>query len=205
MKRSALLLSCLLSIMTALVAQSVSAQGDAGAGAGKVALCETCHGPAGNSLIPANPKLAGQNATYLIKQLSDYKSGARQDPTMSAMVAALSEQDIQDIAAYYSTQVIEVTGANPENLDLGQQLYRAGNAEINSAACTACHAPNGAGNAPAGFPALGGQHTEYTLAQLRAFRAGQRDNDLNSMMRTVVERLTDAELEALANYISGLH
>ncbi len=207
MKKSVTLLSWLFSLAALSVVQVAGAQGDAAAGATKVAICATCHGNGGNSQIPMNPSLAGQNANYLVKQLQEYQSGARQNPTMSAMVGGLSEQDIEDIAAYYSSQARQITGAqnDQESLALGEALYRAGNGEIGAAACTACHSPTGRGNAPAGFPALGGQHSEYTLTQLRAFRAGDRDNDLNGMMRTVVERLTDAELEALANYVAGLH
>jgi cytochrome c553 len=121
------------------------------------------------------------------------------------MVASLSDQDIADIAAWYASQEVTLEGADPAMLELGEQIYRAGNAEIGVAACSACHAPDGSGNAPAGFPSLSGQHPEYTLLQLEAFRAGERANDSNSMMRGVVERLTDAELEALASYVSGLN
>jgi len=188
-----------------LMVNTAMAQGNAAAGEAKTPLCASCHGPNGNSQIPTNPNLAGQNAAYLIKQLNDYKSGARQDPTMTAMVAGLSEQDILDIAAYYAAQQSTVQGANPESIALAETLYRGGNQEIAVTACSACHSPTGQGNAPAGFPALSGQHPQYTLTQLKAFRAGDRDNDSNSMMRSVVERLTDRELEALASYVSGLH
>ncbi len=187
------------------IAQTASAQGDAAAGEAKVALCATCHGVGGNSQIPENPKLAGQNANYILKQLEDYKSGARENITMSAMVGALSEQDMQDIAAYYASQQVEISAAEPESIELGETIYRAGNKEITVAACTACHSPTGRGNGPAGFPALSGQHSIYTLTQLKAFRSGERDNDMNGMMRIVVERLTDKELEALANYVAGLN
>lgn len=187
------------------IAQTASAQGDAAAGEAKVALCATCHGVGGNSQIPENPKLAGQNANYILKQLEDYKSGARENITMSAMVGALSEQDMQDIAAYYASQQVEISAAEPESIELGETIYRAGNKEITVAACTACHSPTGQGNGPAGFPALSGQHSIYTLTQLKAFRSGERDNDMNGMMRIVVERLTDKELEALANYVAGLN
>lgn len=188
-----------------LSASLALAQGNAAAGQGKSALCASCHGADGNSAIPENPRLAGQNATYLIKQLRDYKSGARNNPTMTAMVASLNDQDILDIAAWYSSQTPVVGTADPAQVELAETLYRAGNPDIDAAACTACHSPTGKGNAPAGFPSLSGQHPQYTLTQLRAFRAGERANDLNGMMRTVVERLTDRELEALANYVSGLH
>jgi cytochrome c553 len=185
--------------------QLTLAQGDAAAGQAKSALCSTCHGSDGNSELAVNPKLAGQSASYLVKQMTDYKSGARSNPTMSAMVLSLSDEDMQDIAAWYSSQQVTLQGADPEALQLGESLYRAGNKELSVAACSACHSPTGQGNAPAGFPSLSGQHAEYTLQQLKNFRAGERQNDLSSMMRSVVERLTDKELEALASYVSGLN
>lgn len=191
--------------LSSLTTPMVLAQGDAEAGASKIALCATCHGADGNSEIPMNPKLAGQSASYLAKQLRNYQSGERQNATMAGMAATLSEQDILDISAYYAAQKPTLEGADPELLELGEALYRSGNPELGVAACSACHAPTGAGNGPAGFPALGGQHVEYTLQQLQMFRSGERANDLNGMMRTTVERLTDSELEALASYVSGLH
>jgi len=192
-------------LFTGLLAGSAFGQGDAAAGQAKSALCATCHGADGNSAIAMNPKLAGQNASYLVKQLNDYKSGARVNATMAAMAAGLSNEDIADIAAWYSSQQPTLQGADPASLELGASLYRGGNEELSIAACSACHSPSGQGNGPAGFPALGGQHPEYTLLQLKAFRSGERANDNSAMMRTIVERLTDSELEALANYVSGLH
>ena len=185
--------------------QLAFAQGNPAAGQTKAALCATCHGAEGNSELAINPKLAGQNAAYIIKQLKDYKAGVRSNPTMSAMVLNLSEGDMEDIAAWYSSQQVTLQGADPDIVELGESLYRAGNKELAVPACSACHSPTGRGNAPAGFPSLGGQHAEYTLEQLKNFRAGVRQNDGNSMMRAVVERLTDRELEALASYVSGLH
>jgi len=181
------------------------AQGDAAAGQAKSALCSTCHGADGNSELSMNPKLAGQGANYIVKQLMDYKSGARENATMAAMVGSLSPQDMQDIAAWYSSQQVTLSGADAEKLELGQRIYRGGNKELGVAACTACHSPTGSGNAPAGFPSLSGQHVDYTLTQLKSFRSGERANDNASMMRSVVERLTDKELEALASYVSGLN
>ena len=141
----------------------------------------------------------------MVKQLMDFKSGVRPSPTMAAMVLSLSDQDMQDIAAWYASQQVTLGGAEPAALELGASLYRAGNKDLAVAACSACHSPTGQGNAPAGFPALGGQHAEYTLQQLKDFRSGVRQNDTSSMMRSIVERLTDRELEALASYISGLN
>ncbi|MFT5937139.1 MAG: cytochrome c553, partial [Pseudohongiellaceae bacterium] len=108
-------------------------------------------------------------------------------------------------AAWYSSQQVTLSGADAETLELGQRIYRGGNKELGVAACTACHSPTGSGNAPAGFPSLSGQHVDYTLTQLKSFRSGERANDNASMMRSVVERLTDKELEALASYVSGLN
>ena len=195
-----------LSIVFAFAAtQPLFAQGDAAAGQAKSALCATCHGAEGNSEISINPKLAGQNVNYLIKQLRDYQSGNRVNATMSAMVAALTDQDILDIAAWYSSQQVTLEGADLEMLELGETIYRGGIKDLSVAACSACHSPTGSGNAPAGFPSLSGQHPDYTLMQLKAFRSGERQNDSNSMMRSIVERLTDRELEALSSYVSGLN
>ena len=110
-----------------------------------------------------------------------------------------------DLAAWYSSQKVTLLGASLESLELGEKIYRAGVRELSVAACSACHSPTGSGNAPAGFPSLSGQHPDYTLMQLKAFRAGERQNDSSAMMRSVVERLTDKELSALANYVSGLN
>ena len=188
-----------------LIPNLLLAQGDAAAGQAKSALCGSCHGADGNSPLAMNPKLAGQSARYMVKQLQDFKSGARAGVTMAAMVLSLSDQDMEDLAAWYSSQQPTLQGANPESIELAQRLYRAGNSEIAVAACSACHSPPGKGNAPAGFPSLSGQHAEYTLQQLKDFRSGVRQNDGGEMMRTVVERLTDKELEALASYVSGLN
>lgn len=192
-------------LLGSFVPSLVLAQGDAAAGQAKSALCSTCHGADGNSELSINPKLAGQSANYIVKQLMDYKSGARANATMAAMVGSLSPQDMQDIAAWYSSQQVTLAGADAETLELGQRIYRGGNKELGVAACAACHSPTGSGNEPAGFPSLSGQHVDYTLAQLKSFRSGARANDNSSMMRSVVERLTDKELEALASYVSGLN
>jgi len=187
-----------------LIPNLLLAEGDAAAGQAKSALCGSCHGVDGNSLMAMNPKLAGQSARYMVKQLQEFKSGARESAIMSSMVLSLSDQDMEDIAAWYSSQQPTIQGANPESIELAERLYRGGNSEIAVAASSACHSPTGKGNAPAGFPLLSGQHAEYTLQQLKNFRSGARQNDGSAMMRTVVERLTDKELEALASYVSGL-
>lgn len=200
-----LVIALIFAVFGGFIPNLVLAQGDAAAGQAKSALCASCHGADGNSQLTMNPKLAGQNASYMVKQLKDFKSGARAGVTMSAMVGNLSEQDMEDIAAWYSSQQGTVQGADPASLELAETLYKAGNKEISVAACSACHSPTGKGNAPAGFPALSGQHSAYTLQQLKDFRSGVRQNDVGGAMRTTVERLTDKELEALASYVSGLN
>lgn len=182
-----------------------AAQGDAAAGQAKAALCGSCHGVDGNSALAMNPKLAGQGAGYLYKQLVEFKSGARENATMAAMVMNLSDQDMLDLAAFYASQQVTIGGADPAKIGLGESLYRAGNKELGVAACASCHSSDGTGNAPAKFPAVGGQHAEYTLSQLKAFRSGMRNNDMGAMMRSTVERLTDTELDALASYLEGLN
>ena len=184
--------------LSSIAPQLLFAQGDAAAGQAKSALCATCHGADGNSQLSINPKLAGQNASYLVKQLMDYKSGARANPTMTAMVAALTDQDVLDIAAWYSSQQVSLLGADLETLELGETLYRAGIKDLSVAACSACHSPTGNGNGPAGFPSLSCQHSEYTPLQLRAFRSGERQTDLRDMMRPVIDRLKSKVLKALA-------
>ena len=200
-----IVIAVLSTVLAGLVPNLLLAQGDAAAGQAKSALCGSCHGADGNSPLAMNPKLAGQSARYMVKQLQDFKSGARAGAIMASMVLSLSDQDIEDIAALYSSQQPTIQGADPESIELAERLYRAGNSEIAVAACSACHSPTGKGNAPAGFPSLSGQHAEYTLQQLKAFRSCVRPNDGGEMMRTVVERLTDKELEALASYVSGLN
>jgi cytochrome c553 len=181
------------------------AAGDAEAGKAKSATCMACHGADGNSAAPNFPKLAGQHASYIAKQLADYKSGARQDATMSAMAAPLSEQDMLDLAAFYSSQQVQIGTAAEDKVELGETVYRSGNMATGVSACAACHSPTGSGNAMANFPSLQGQHADYTVAQLKNFRAGARANDAGSMMRSIAAKMTDAEIEAVAQYIQGLN
>ena len=181
------------------------AVGDAAAGKGKSVTCQGCHGADGNSANPLWPKLAGQHPNYIAKQLADFKSGARKDPTMSAMVAPLSEADMQNLAAFYSGQVLKVGAANEKLVAKGERIYRGGNAESGVAACIACHGPRGAGNPAARYPAVGGQHAAYVEKSLKDFKSGARSNDAGDIMQAVAARMTDAEVKAVAEYISGLH
>lgn len=195
-------------LVTAVIlglAGTAHAQGNAAAGQAKAATCAACHGADGNSVNPIWPKLAGQHASYLAKQLAEFKAGTRQDPTMAGMAAPLSDQDIQDLAAYFASQTVAIGSADPEKAAAGKKLYLGGDVERGISACMACHGPNGAGNPGAKFPALAGQHPQYVIKALQDFRSGTRSNDMNSMMRDVAARMTDADIEAVAAYISGLH
>lgn len=183
---------------------TVAAQGDAAAGQAKAAVCGACHGADGNSMIGTFPKLAGQNARYLVKQMKDIKSGDRPVVTMTGQLDSFSDQDMQNVAAYFESQTVKLGTAKAELVALGEKLYRSGSKRKGVSACTACHSPTGSGNAPAGYPSLKGQHAEYTAAQLKAFRAGERSNDAEKIMRDNAELLSDKDIEALASYISGL-
>ncbi len=184
--------------------QSALAAGDASAGKSKAAVCAACHGADGNSPSDAYPKLAGQGEAYLLKQLMNFKSGERQNAFMAPMVAPLSEQDMADLAAYFSSQKI-LPGATPEEyIELGQSIYRGGNKESGVPACMACHGPNGSGMPAAKWPALSGQYSAYVEAQLKAFAAGDRNNDPSNMMGDIASRMTEEEMKAVSAYVSGL-
>ena len=198
-------LSYTLYLSLLLVVNTVEAAGDAEAGKEKSALCAACHGADGNSPNPMWPSLAGQHAEYTEKQLHEFKNGTRKNPQMTPMAMPLSDQDIQDLAAYFAVQEPKPAYADPDLLALGERLYRAGNPKTGLAACMACHGPAGAGNPAAKYPGIGGQHAEYTAAQLRAFKAEQRHNDTNSMMRGVAGKMTSEEIQAVSNYIQGLY
>lgn len=168
-------------------------------------VCAGCHAADGNSVSPVNPVLAGQHADYIVKQLADFKANAeRKNPVMLGMAASLSPQDMKNLGAYFEAQKPKTRAAkDPALVKLGQQIYRGGIMAKGVAACTSCHGPNGAG-IPAQFPRVAGQHPEYTSAQLQGFRAGERANDPNRMMRTIAARLSDPEIKAVSEYIAGL-
>lgn len=184
--------------------------GDAAAGKDSIAVCSACHGADGNSAVPTFPKLAGQGERYLLKQLQDIRDGARPVATMAGQLDGKSDQQLADIAAFYSSQPASGGQTDPELLALGQKVYRAGVADRKVAACTACHSPTGKGNAPAGYPSLAGQHAEYIATQLKMYRKGYEDetgrtNDGDSkIMRTTAFGLSDKEIEAVSSYIAGL-
>ena len=191
-------------VLLACSAPSSLAVGDPAAGQQKSAACGACHGPDGNSNNPMWPMLAGQHVEYAKKQLEDFQAKRRENAQMSPMAAPLSEQDISDVSAYFASQKTRTGTTAPEQMDLGQRLYRAGNAKNGLPACMACHGPNGAGNPAAVYPALHGQHAEYTSAQLKAFKAEQRANDPNGVMRDIAAKMSNAEIDAVSSYIQGL-
>ncbi len=197
-----LLISLLVSLGITGVAH---AAGDAAAGQTKTAVCAACHTADGNSVVGNFPKLAGQNETYLLKQLNDIKGGKRTVVEMTGLLDALSEQDLADIAAYFSSKKVAVGQAAADQVAAGEAIYRAGVAAKGLAACTACHGPNGKGVEAAGFPSLSGQHAVYIESTLKKFAAGDRANDPASMMRDVAAKLSDAEMKAVAQYVQGLY
>ncbi len=205
-----------IALLATLMTQFAVAGGDAVAGKGKTQVCSACHGAEGNSPAATFPKLAGQNEKYLLKQMQDIKNGTRPVPTMVGQLDSMSDEDLADIAAYYASQANSGGQAEVAKVALGQKVYRAGVSATGVAACTACHGARGTGNAPAGFPALAGQHAGYIADQLRKFRIGAentleensngRTNDGDAgMMRDVAARLSDNEIDAVSSYIAGLH
>lgn len=170
-------------------------------------ICAACHGADGNSTISANPKLSGQDTAYLLKQLDDYAKpasdkGARVNGIMTGILGGISVADRLHVAAYYASQPHKPGAArNRDTLELGQRIYRAGVPERGVPACSGCHSPSGVG-IPAQYPRLAGQHAEYTVAQLKAFHDGTRRN--NVPMAQIAGRLTDAEMNAVADYVAGL-
>jgi len=203
----------------ALAATAVSAEeakpavykGDAARGQPLAsAVCGACHGPDGNSPTSANPKLAGQHPAYLYKQMKNFQVGPdgkseRVNAIMNGMIAPYTDEQLKDFAAYFAEQK-QVGGEMKQRdaLELGKRLYRGGDASKGLPACAACHGPTGSG-IPAQYPRIAGQFAEYTEAQLKAFRISERANDPNKMMQMVAERMTDAEIRAVADYIAGLH
>ena len=171
-------------------------------------VCAACHAADGNSLIPANPKLSAQHPDYLAKQLHNFKvkpgakEAERANAVMAAFATGLSDSDIRNVSAYLGAQALKPAVAkSKDTVELGRKIYRGGIAEKGVPACAGCHSPNGAG-IPAQYPRLGGQHAEYTEAQLVAFRGGVRKN--NAQMMGISARLSDLEMKAVSDYIAGL-
>ncbi len=218
----------LIALGMVVLAQGAMAAGDAAAGKSKSAVCGACHGADGNSLVPSFPKLSSLGEKYITKQLRDIQAwdkaeGDAKDktgravPEMVGQLTNSSDQDLQDLAAYFTSQKRQISGAKElqvkvnagikvDAIKLGTRVYRGGNAETGVPACTGCHSPRGLGNGPAGYPNLSGQHAAYVEKQLRHFRAGERTNGGDTrVMRQVAEHMSDAEIIAVSNYISGLH
>lgn len=165
-------------------------------------VCAACHGADGNSVASANPTLAGQHAKYIENQLQAFKKGDRKNPIMLGMATPLSDQDMKNVAAYFSSQKVKPReAADKSQIPLGKKLYLAGNPATKVPACMACHGPAGRG-IPDQYPALGSQHAGYVVAQLNAFKAGT--DRKNQIMADIAMRMSDAEMKAVAEYISGL-
>ena len=176
--------------------------GNVAAGKDKALVCAACHGADGNSLVPMYPSLAGQSANYIAKQLADFKSGNRKDPVMAGMVAALSKEDMNDLAAFFAVQ--STNAGTGESNEVGHKLYIGGDADKGVTACIACHGVAGKGMKQAGFPSITGQSKDYLKKQLASFRDGSRGNDNNGIMRNIAIKLSDADIEAVAQYITSL-
>jgi len=187
----------------------VLASGDPVAGKSTAIICIGCHSIDGNSTNPAYPKLAGQGAGYLEKQLFDFKSGKREETHMTSMVEAITEKDIPNIAAYFSQQKrLSMSNEEPKrkvDSRLGKQIFANGIESKSVSACNGCHGEKAEGNPPIKFPALAGQHAEYITSMLKEFRSARRHNDPGEMMRNIAENLTDREIESLASYLSSLN
>ncbi len=173
-------------------------------------VCAACHGADGNSTASVNPNLAGQGAEYISRQLRNFKAGIRVNPIMQGMVAPLSDAEMAALGVYFSQQKPKgQTAKDPKQVEMAQTIYRAGDAATGLPACAACHSPNGAG-IPKNYPRLSGQHADYTYAQLKAFRTGERGNDKDGkdvqgrIMAQVAQRMSDTQMKALSDYASGL-
>jgi cytochrome c553 len=196
----------LLTWLALLLPAFAFSKGDPAKGQTKALTCSACHGQDGNSMNPEWPNLAGQHEKYIVKSLRAYKDGTRNAVLMASQVAGLSEQDIEDLAAYYSSQALARQTADPALVKQGERIYRGGDMDRGISACIACHGPSGRGNRAAGYPALAGQHATYTANQLLAYRANTRqsDADMDQVMRNVSALLSEAEIKAVASYIQGL-
>lgn len=207
MKNIGLLICLFLGFSTSAIAQ-----GNAENGKAKAVVCGACHGADGNSAISMNPKLAGQHANYLAKQLTEFKLASqtggkegRNNAVMNGMSAALSEQDILDLAAYYSSQEASPGETSEDAVKQGNKFYVGGDMQRGITSCIACHGPKGNGTGLSGFPDISGQHEDYIANQLKSFRSGDRANSLNGMMGDIAMRMTDEDIKLISNYVAGLH
>ena len=194
----------ILSLVMLMLSGVVNAAGNVEAGKAKSGVCVGCHAADGNSVIVANPKLAGQGAAYIAKQLQDFKTNKRDNAVMFGMVQGLSDADMMDLGAFYASNKVKVGKADKNLIKRGEEIYRAGDASKGLSACIGCHGPTGTGNPAAKFPALSGQHADYTVAQLKSFSLGKRANDTGEMMQSISGKMNDADMKAVASYIQGL-
>jgi len=179
--------------------------GDATKGKALSAVCAACHGADGNSTNPDWPKLAGQGEAYMIKQLHDFRADKRSEAAMTPMAKGIaSDEDVLHLAAYFSSQKTKSGTADKEKVELGRAIYKGGVMDSGVAACSACHGPTGMGNWPAKYPKVSGQHAKYIVTQLKNFKSSSRNNDAGKIMRNIALKMTDAEMEAVAEYMSGL-
>lgn len=188
-------------------AQAWSLQGDPAAGQQKSAVCVACHEATGNSVNPVWPKIAGQYANYSFAQLLEIRkgdAGLRQGPLMYPIIQNMTDQDLMDLAAFYATQTMTPGEAQSTSVALGEKIYRGGNLSSGVSACAACHSPDGMGNEAAKFPRVAGQHAEYLAIQLKNFAAGTRKNSPSQMMHAIAKRMTEEEINAVSQYMSGL-
>jgi cytochrome c553 len=181
-------------------------EGDADAGKAKSITCAACHGADGNSVNPVWPSIAGQHATYLVEQLQAFKSGTRSEPLMLGQVMMLNDDDMKNLAVYYSGMAAAAKSVSDESVvDRGERIYRGGDRESSASACIACHGPTGLGNPAAGVPAVKGQYAVYAAAQLRNYASGTRTSDgPTRVMRDIASRLSEEDIVALASYMQGL-
>ncbi len=202
--------SWLLVAMTSIL----HAESTPAAGKEKSAACVSCHGDDGNSQVNTFPKLAGQHASYLVKQLKAFKSGARNNPMMGPMAVPLSDQDMLDISAYYAAQKLvpnpapeldqEATAEQTKLVEEGRHLYRYGDLNTQVSACISCHGPYGDGNKPASFPVLKAQHADYLVQTLMDFKTDARSNNPENMMHMIAKKLSDREIKAVSYYLATL-
>src|SRR5580658_1894051 len=193
-----------------------AALGSAEAGAAKAAICTACHGPNGNSANPLWPNLASQNAAYIVGQLKQFKANTRinSQGVMLAMAQALSDQETQDVAAYFSVQTLTGLEADPSYWQAGQKLYRGGDPSRAIPACMACHGPSGHGNPAAGYPALRSQHSQYVVKELTEYATGKRYSTTDkgetaggpnaAIMATIAQRLSPDDMRNLASFVQGI-
>ncbi len=193
-------------LLLGLTAGNVAAAaGDVQAGQTKAStVCVACHGLDGNSVNPEWPSIAGQHETYIVKQVKAFRAGERTNVLMSPIALTLTDKEIEDTAAYYASQRIKGQEAAKAKVELGQKIYRGGVADNKTPACMACHGPNGRGNPAASYPSIRSQHATQVALQLHAYKKGERKTDQNEMMRTIAAKLTDDQIDAVAQYVQGL-